>query len=382
LFEAIIRFKANSIALAILVLTSFVGGAIANPQLLVDMETGEVLFEQEAGQPWYPASLTKLTTAFVVFNAIESGRINLETPVGISALAARTPGGKSGIAQGRAVKMGDALNLLIVKSANDIAIAIAQTVSGSVENFVIEMNRTAQNLGMSATRFANPHGLSDGNQVTSARDLAILTLAIRSKFPQYSALFTTSIVEVNGTVLESRNNLLTDFAGTNGMKTGYICAAGMNIVASVERSGRKLLAVVLGASSERERAELVGQMIVQFLGTDGRGTGKSVARIINDTGLAPVNMRPRLCGNQSASYLGERASAFPYGLNGSPSFLTDQISPRSYRVNVMARLPAIPRPRPRLVRAAVNSVVQPVAPQTTVAAAVSIVPVPRPRIHR
>ncbi|MCF6326251.1 MAG: D-alanyl-D-alanine carboxypeptidase, partial [Devosiaceae bacterium] len=241
---------------------------MANPQLLVDMETGEVLFEQEAGQPWYPASLTKLTTALVVFNAIENGRINLETPVGISALAARTPGGKSGIAQGRAVKMGDALNLLIVKSANDIAVAIAQTVSGSVENFVVEMNRTAQNLGMSATRFANPHGLSNANQITSARDLAILTLAIRSKFPQYSALFATSVVEVNGNALESRNNLLTDFAGTNGMKTGYICAAGMNIVASVERSGRKLLAVVLGASSERERAELVGQMIVQYLGTD------------------------------------------------------------------------------------------------------------------
>jgi len=382
LFEAIFRFKVNSIALAFAVLVSFVFSAIANPQLLVDMETGEVLFERDAGQPWYPASLTKLTTALVVFNAIENGTVTLETPVGISALAARSPGGKSGIAQGRAVKMGDALNLLIVKSANDIAIAIAQTVSGSVENFVAEMNRTAQNLGMSATRFANPHGLSNVNQVTSARDLAILALAIRGKFPQYSALFATSVVEVNGNALETNNNLLTDFAGTNGMKTGYICAAGMNIVASVDRSGRKLLAVVLGASSERERGELVGQMIVQYLGTDGRGTGKSVTRIINNTGLTPVNMRPRLCGEQSASYLGERASAFPFGLSGNPSFLTDQISPRSYRVNVMARLPVIPRPRPRLVRAVVNSVVQVVAPQTIIAAAVTIIPVPRSRIHR
>ncbi len=381
MFQATIKFKARSIALAIFMLASFVGGAIANPQLLVDMETGEVLFEREAGQPWYPASLTKLTTALVVFNAIENGRINLETPVGISALAARTPGGKSGIAQGRAVKMGDALNLLIVKSANDIAIAIAQTVSGSVEDFVVEMNRTAQSLGMGATRFANPHGLGNVNQVTSARDLAILTLAIRSKFPQYSALFATSVVEVNGNSLKTNNNLLTDFAGTNGMKTGYICAAGMNIVASVERNGRKLLAVVLGASSARERAELVGQMIVQYLAGNGGGTGKSVAGIINDTGLAPVNMRPRLCGNQSGAYLSERASEFPYGLNGSPSFLTDQISPRSYRVNVMARMPLIPRPRPRLVRAAVNAT-QAVVPQTTITVAATIVPVPRPRIHR
>ena len=364
--------------MALVVMISFITFATANPRLLVDMETGEVLFEKEAGMPWYPASLTKLTTALVVFNAIEKGSITLETPVGISSLAARTPGGKSGIAPGRAVKMGDALNLLIVKSANDIAVAIAQTVSGSVEDFVAEMNRTARNLGMSATRFANPHGLNNINQVTSARDLAILTLAIRSEFPQYKELFATSQVEVNGRILKTRNNLLTDFAGTDGMKTGYICAAGMNIVATVERSGRKLLAIVLGASSERERGEMVGQMISGYLGGNGSGTGQSVAHIRNVLELAPVNMRSKLCGNETSSYLGERAREFSFGLNGNPSFLTDRVPARSYRVNVMARMPSVPRPRPRLVRAALNSG-QGVSLKN---AAMAVIPVPRPRIQR
>jgi len=351
LFEVIIKFWVKLLAAIFLTLAIFAGSATANPQLLVDMQTGEVLFESEAGQPWYPASLSKLTTAMVVFNAIENGRISLQTPVLISAIAVRASGGKSGIAQGSAVLMEDALNLLIVKSANDIAIAIAQTLSGSVEDFVVEMNQMATRLGMSATRFANPHGLNNANQITSARDLAILALAIRRDFPQYAPIFATSIVEVGGNNLRTKNNLLTELGGTTGMKTGYICASGLNIVATVERSGRKLLVVVLGASSERERGELVGQMVSQYLGGTGLGTGRSVTNIRNQIGSAPVNMRSRMCGEQAASYKAGRAAAFPFGRAGQPSYLTDNIAPLTYRVDVLARMPAIPQPYPRLERA-------------------------------
>ena len=146
--------------------------ALGTPSLLVDMATGEVLQAREAGQPWHPASLTKLTTAIVTFQAIDNGDINLDTPVIISPTARRAPPSKSGLPVDTAITMRDALNLLIVKSANDVAIAIAETVSGSVQEFVDDMNQMAATLGMSATNFTNPHGLHDRAQVTSARDIS------------------------------------------------------------------------------------------------------------------------------------------------------------------------------------------------------------------
>ncbi|HHG90032.1 MAG TPA: D-alanyl-D-alanine carboxypeptidase, partial [Devosia sp.] len=196
------RWLAQAIAMLSLALF-LVGNARANPLLLVDMQTSEVLMAQDAGRPWYPASLVKLATAFVTFRAIENGQLSLNTPVIISGRAAAAPPGKSGLAAETAISMEDALNLLIVKSANDVAIAIAESVSGSVENFVVEMNEAAGALGMTGTRFANPHGLFDANQVTTARDMAVLSLAIRRHYPQYGGIFATSVVRIGEKSLRS-----------------------------------------------------------------------------------------------------------------------------------------------------------------------------------
>jgi len=350
--------------------------AVANPLLLVDMRTNEVLLAQEAGRPWYPASLVKLMTALVVFNAIEEGRVSLQSTVRLSARALRVPPSRLGLRVDTVLSMRDALNLLIVKSANDIAIAIAEAVSGSVEDFVAEMNRTAQSMGMSATRFVNPNGLYDPAQTTSARDLAIVALSIRRNYPQYASIFATSIVRLNGESLRSYNRLLTGFAGTTGMKTGYICAAGMNQVATFKRDGREFLAVVLGTSSERERAELAAQMLTRALAGQYGASGQRVADIRNNTGMAPKNMRPLLCGAQAKSYLAQRRAAFPFGLQGHPSFLGDQVAPRVYNATILGHSRDVPVPRVRPL----NAPVAPAVEQGLAAASpVMVVPLPRPR---
>jgi len=348
----------------------------ANPLLLVDMANAEVLLAQEAGRPWYPASLVKLTTALVVFNAIDDGRIGLDSEVVISARALRVPPSRLGLRVDTVLSMRDALNLLIVKSANDIAIAVAEAVSGSVEDFVAEMNRTAQNMGMSATRFVNPNGLYDPAQVTSARDLAIVALAIRRDYPQYASIFATSVVRLNGDNLRSYNRLLTGFAGTTGMKTGYICAAGMNQVATFKRDGQEFLVVVLGTSSERERAELAAQTLTNALAGQYAASGLRVANIRNNTGMAAKNMRPLLCGGQAKSYLAQRQAAFPFGLQGHPSFLGDQVAPRVYNATVLGRSRDVPVPRARPLNAPVAPAVE---PSLVAASPAMVAPLPRPR---
>ncbi len=350
--------------------------AYATPALLVDMATGEVLQARDAGRPWHPASLTKLTTAIVVFQAIDNGDVSLDTPVIISAVARQAPPSKSGLPVDSALTMRDALNLLIVKSANDVAIAIAETVSGSVENFVREMNLMAVTLGMSATNFVNPHGLHNRAQVTSARDLALLTLAIRRHFPQYASLFATSVVKLSGNNLRTHNNLLTEFAGTTGMKTGFICSAGLNMVATVERNGRKLMAVVLGSSSARERGEMAAKMFMDFLDGQRPGTGMLVQNIKNTTG-APVDMRPNICGANAREYVAGREASFPYGLDGQPSYLTAQISDRVYRAGSLGRLRDVPVPRPRPAFAPLLRGGSQLEVVETVA--INVVPLPRPR---
>lgn len=349
----------------------FASPALAIPRLLVDMANGEVLYAEEAGRPWHPASLTKLMTAYVTFRAIESGRISLDTPVIISERALKEPPSKVGLPVDTALPMKDALYLLIVKSANDIAVAVAETVSGNVENFVAEMNQTAAAMGMTATHYVNPHGLHDAAQVTSARDLAVLALSIRSHYPQYSDMFATGAVRLGGTALPSHNNLLTELAGTTGMKTGYVCASGLNIVATVERGGRGLMAIVLGGSSGRERGELTAELVLKGLSGELRGTGASIMQVANRSREIPFDMRPYICGKEAADYVASRKEAFPMGLDGEATYLTDDIIRREFEAHTLGRLRDVPLPRPRPLWAP--------APSVAVQAVETGAPIPMPR---
>ncbi|MHA6299046.1 D-alanyl-D-alanine carboxypeptidase family protein [Devosia sp. CAU 1758] len=321
----------------------------ANPQLVVDRATLEVLYAEDAGKPWHPASLTKLMTAYVVFEELAKGSVTLDTSVTISRNAFNQAPSKSGLPVDSAVSLKDALYILVVKSANDIAVAIAETVGGSEENFISMMNGTAQRMGLTATHFVNPHGLHDPAQVTSARDLAIIALYIEQSFPQYMPMFSTGVVNLGKARLESNNGLLEGFVGTTGMKTGYVCASGLNIVATVDRNGRRLLAVVLGGSSGRERNERAAELFLEALSGRLRPTGQSVLSLANAAGVQPVDMRPLICGKDAKAYVAAQEAAFPMGLEDQPTYLTEKLVVSEYTAVDLGRIRtgiALPRPRP------------------------------------
>lgn len=343
----VIRRAALATLAAFALVISIFAPAQALPQLLVDMQTGEVLYENDAGTPWHPASLTKLMTALLAFEAIETGQAQLSTPVVTSANALSVPPSKMGFPVDTAIALEDALYLLIIKSANDIAVAIAETIGGSEAGFVAMMNQRAAQMGLTGTHFANPHGLHDPSQVTTARDMAIIALTIRARYPQYNAFFSTRTVEHGQSRSHSNNELLTRFAGTDGMKTGYVCASGLNLVATAARGGRNLLAVTLGASSVRERGEMTAQMLFSGFAGGYRGTGRSIMEFGNSGGV-PADMRPNICGSGASAYVRARAEAFPLGLEGQLSYLTDTvIVPPAHRMSVLGQLRNVPLPRPR-----------------------------------
>src|SRR5690606_20300283 len=216
------------------------------------------------------------------------GKVTLDTPVVVSKKAFNQAPSKSGLPVGSAVTLQDALYLMLVKSANDIATAIAETVGGDEASFVGMMNEASSRMGLTATHYANANGLHDPAQVTSARDMAILSLYIRQSFPQYLPIFGTSTVMLNGKALKSENKLLESFAGTTGMKTGFVCASGLNIVTTVERNGRRLLAVVLGGASGRDRNERTAELLLKGLSGGATPTGQNVLGLANNPGAAPV----------------------------------------------------------------------------------------------
>ncbi|MBJ3785581.1 D-alanyl-D-alanine carboxypeptidase family protein [Devosia sediminis] len=321
----------------------------ATPLLVVDRANLDVLYAQDAGKPWHPASLTKLMTAYVVFEQLALGTVTLETPVKISRNAWNQAASKSGLEIDSTVSLKDALYILIVKSANDIAVAIAETVGTDEADFVAKMNDAARRMGLTATHFVNPHGLHDPAQVTSARDLAIIALYIEQSFPQYMPMFDTGVVNLGKQRMESNNGLLEGFAGTTGMKTGYVCASGLNIVATVDRDGRRLLAVVLGGSSARERNERAAGLFLEALDGRLRPTGQNILALTNAVGAPPTDMRPLICGKEAKAYVAAQEAEFPMGLGDNPSYLTEEIQLSEYTAVDLGRLRtgiAFPRPRP------------------------------------
>ena len=258
---------------------------------------------------------------------------------------------KSGLAVGEQVSLKDALYIMLVKSANDMAVAIAETLSGdsTEKTFVGQMNLMAQQMSLKATHFDNSNGLTSPGQISSARDLAMLALYIRRDYPQYMPIFSTQFVQIGAHKLETSNGLLQHFAGTTGMKTGFICQSGLNIVATVDRDGRSLLAVVLGAANVRERNELAAQLFLRGLSGALKPTGQTVVDLA-DVATDPVDMSPLICGKKAKAYQKQRAADFPMGLKGKPSYLTDKIQGPVYVATELTKQAdddvQLPRPRP------------------------------------
>ena len=220
---------------------------------LIDFSTDKVLSASAADEQLAPASLTKLMTAYVVFGALQSGRIRLDEPAHVSSKAWRTGGTRMFIELNTDVAIDDLVHGLLIQSGNDAAVALAEHVAGSVDAFVGEMNAAAQKLGMRNTVFKNPHGLPARGHYTSARDLAVLAKAIIEEFPDYYGIYAEREFSYNGIAQNNRNALLSRDPSVDGLKTGYTEAAGYCLVTSAQRDGMRLIAVVLGAPSPRVR---------------------------------------------------------------------------------------------------------------------------------
>jgi D-alanyl-D-alanine carboxypeptidase len=268
----------------------------AGPTLVFDVESGTVLQSDNAGAAWYPASLTKLMTAYVTFHALRQGRLTLDSKLTMSENARAEPPSKVGLPVGAEFTVDWALQVLIVRSANDIAVALAEGVGGTEARFVQIMNDAAQRLAMTGTYFTNPHGLPDRRQTTTARDMGLLARAIIREFPQYQGYFEAPTVRIGGRNLSNRNNLLRTMPDADGMKTGFICNSGYNLVASATREGRRLVAVVFGASNGGARTTTAQALLEQgFIDQQASGLlslRRKLNELSNGTGMFSVSAAP------------------------------------------------------------------------------------------
>lgn len=246
--------RLKSAVAAILISSLAVAGpAAAGPALLFDASDGKILYAEEMDDQWHPASLTKIMTAYLAFKAIKAGRLRMDDKVVCSELANKQPPSKIGLPVGGELTVETALQTLIIKSANDVAVMLAEKISGTELQFVADMNAAARELGMSRTVFSNANGLPAVGQVTTARDLAKLARAVANEFPEHAEYWAMTQMRIGKIRLASHNGLLKTFEGADGLKTGFICDSGFNVVASATRNGRRLMAVVLGEPSGGDR---------------------------------------------------------------------------------------------------------------------------------
>lgn len=323
-----------TLAIALILALSLAGPASANPRYaayVLDTNTGQVLFSRNADAQRFPASLTKIMTVYLLFEAMESGRISRSTPIPVSRKAAAEPPSKLGVRAGSTITVDNAIKALVTRSANDVATAVGEFLGGSEANFARMMTAKARQLGMNSTTFQNAHGLPNPRQVTTARDMAILGLAVREHFPDLYPYFGTRQFNFAGQTIGNHNRLLGRVTGVDGIKTGFIRASGFNLVTSVRTGGRSIVAVVMGGQTGASRDNHMAELIRQHL--------------------------PRASTNRPSQPLVARGT------------------PLTSSVNVVAVMPermAVPQFRPRQAAAVAAYAPEPAAPQPVVAAAAPV----------
>ena len=275
--------------------------ARAEALLLVEADSGRVLQAENATYPWYPASVTKLMTAYVTLKAVKEGRITLDSLFTVSPVASAQSPSKMGFRPGTQVTVDNALKMMLVKSANDMAVVLAEGVGGSIDGFSALMNQNAQRLGMTQTSYVNPNGLPADGQITSARDLAILARAIIRDLPEYEYFVHIPSIRYGRRITQNFNKLIGRYPGADGFKTGFICASGYNLVASATRDGKRLIAVVLGASSGQARAVKAAQLLERgFANNSLSWLRPSLGTVENlvPVDASPPNLRDEMCSGK------------------------------------------------------------------------------------
>ncbi|MES2194786.1 MAG: serine hydrolase [Pseudomonadota bacterium] len=275
--------------------------AHAEALLVVEADTGKVLQAENATYPWYPASVTKMMTAYVTLKAVKEGRLALDNTLTVSPVAASQSPSKMGLKPGTQITVENALYMMMVKSANDMAVVLAEGVAGSIDGFSAQMNQAAARLGMTQTSYVNPNGLPADGQITSARDLAILARAIIRDLPEYEYFMHTPSIRYGRRVTQNFNKLIGRYPGADGFKTGFICASGYNLVASATRNGKRLIAVVLGSSSGRARAIKAAQLLDRgFADNTLTWLRPSLGTVDNLVPIdaSPPNLRDEICNGK------------------------------------------------------------------------------------
>jgi D-alanyl-D-alanine carboxypeptidase len=269
-FSQVSWIRAVLFALAAIVWSASPAFADKYAAVVVNMDTGQVLHDRNGDAPRYPASLTKVMTLYLVFEALDSGKLDLSDRMKVSRAAARAQPSKLGLKEGATIKVDDAIRALVTKSANDVAIVIAEKLGGTEAKFVAQMNAKAKELGMLSTTFRNSSGLPDSKQVTTARDMARLGEAIYMDHRNRYSYFSLPSFTWSNRKHLNHNELLKSVAGVDGIKTGFTNASGYNLMASAERDGQRVLAIMMGGKTGRARDNHVADLIeAAFLDLNG-----------------------------------------------------------------------------------------------------------------
>jgi D-alanyl-D-alanine carboxypeptidase len=273
--------------------------------LLIDADNGNVLYELEANQSWYPASLTKLMTLYMTFSALESGRLRLSDQMNVSSHAARQPTSKLGLRPWESISVEDAILAIVTRSANDAAVVLAEKLAGSEQQFAIKMTSTAHSIGMFGSHFMNATGLPHDWQTTTAHDMALLGWKINRNFPQYYPYFAADSLYFKGREYRGINKFVANYPGAEGMKTGYTCGSGYNLVASANQYGRRLIGVVLGGMTSSERYQhMFTMMDLGFSDQSGSYRSKNINSMGKDSvGTPPYQLS---CGHRPSSHYASR----------------------------------------------------------------------------
>lgn len=256
-FPVLLKALLHLLLLLLVFCATMPSARAGNPVLLLDAASGEILRQEGLDQQWYPASLAKLMTLYLTFEALDAGRLALDAALPVSRQAAAQPAVRLGLRAGATITVAQAIEALATVSSNDVAVVLAEALGGSEARFAEQMTARAQTLGMADTHYRNASGLPDAQQVTTARDQAILAWRLLQDFPQRYGLFATRSTRYKGRTLHTHNGMLGRYPGVDGLKTGFTCAAGYNIAVSARRDNRRLLAVVLGANSRAARDKQV-----------------------------------------------------------------------------------------------------------------------------
>jgi D-alanyl-D-alanine carboxypeptidase len=314
LFLALCALSAAPAGAQLATVPSPSGPVVAGPYLVVDATTGETLLQRDPGAAWYPASLTKLMTLYLVFEDLKAGRLTLATPVPFSQHAASIPPSKLGMAVGASITVEQAIQSLVARSANDAAVALAEKVSGSEAAFAQRMTQTAKRLGMTATEFRNANGWPDPGQVTTARDLAILALALMRDVGEYYPYFQTREFMLGKQLVGPGMKFVEMYSPyADGLKTGFICSSGFNIVGSAVRGGRRLIAIAFGFRRADLRDEFLVRLLDQAFALKTAGSRPKIWQVPNEAGHPTTVLSQGECGLIRYDMPGDAAWLGTYG---------------------------------------------------------------------